>query len=145
MDEDNEAFWNDHEEKYQPHYYDPNYQSDLHNLSSSIFNSENNSQSNKPHDNAHEFVSNALKFANNNSAPGYDCLRSIHLKTNETCMNEMLCNLYNTWNNTYFVPYFIRLGSIVSLLKNPDGNTPNDYRPITLLPIIFKTYERLLL
>ena len=37
------------------------------------------------------------------------------------------------------------MGSVTSLLKRPDGNTPNDYRPITLLPIIFKIYERLLL
>ncbi len=77
----------------------------------------------------------ALSFANNNSAPGYDGLKAVHLHLNSLYMNQILCEVFNVWNCTYIIPNYCRIGSIVSILKVPDGNTPNQYRPITLLPI----------
>ncbi len=87
----------------------------------------------------------AMQFANASSAPGYDGIKSQHLSLNADVVNQLLCTMFNTWNATYVIPYYCRLGSIISILKTPDGDTPNQYRPITLLQLIFKAYERLIL
>ncbi len=52
-----------------------------------------------------------MRYANNNSAPGYDGLKAIHLKHNALYMNKLMAILYNTWNISYVIPYYIRLGS----------------------------------
>eukprot|EP01083_Nonionella_stella_P108705 316376_1 len=96
-------------------------------------------------DDKHFSVQSAISLANPKGAPGVDQLKTIHLKQNIHDISSLLCILYNTWNATYHIPYYTRIGAIQSLLKRPGGDTPSDYRPITLLPIFFKIYERLVL
>ena len=86
-----------------------------------------------------------MKRTRKNGAPGYDLLNHIHYQCNNETINELICTMFNTWNVTYHIPYYCRLGSIVPILKNTNGNTPIDYRPITLLPVLFKVYEKLIL
>ena len=121
---------------YEPNYSDPNEQM-MNEFE--MFDSDN--------ENTQKYfsVEQAISSANPNSAAGYDGLKIKHLQMNSTLINEMLQIMYNTWNITYVIPGFSRLGSIVSILKTPNGNTPNEYRPITLLPVLFKVYERLIL
>ena len=132
-------------DNYIPKYYDPQFKhnnidniNELHNLESNEI--KNNNDTAK-----YNAIDTAIKLSNTNSAPGYDAIKSIHLKTNSHVINQLISILFNTWNDSYTIPYYIRLGAIIALLKKDNGDTPNDYRPITLLPLIFKIYERLIL
>ncbi len=90
-------------------------------------------------------VNAAISAANVRGTPGFEYITTKHLKLNRFSVTPLLCHMYNVWNQTFIVPYYIRIGSITSILKRPGGNTPNDFRPISLLPVVFKIYERLLL
>ena len=87
----------------------------------------------------------ALKKHNTNSATGYDYINIKHIKKYKILNVQLLTLLYNCWTYTNHIPSFCKLGVITSFLKKPNGNTPNDFRPITLLPIFFKLFERILL
>ena len=53
--------------------------------------------------------------------------------------------LFNTWSRTNHIPENIKIGIITSIPKCEEASSPDKYRPITLLPIIYKIYERILL
>ncbi|MCP4984819.1 MAG: reverse transcriptase family protein, partial [Colwellia sp.] len=53
--------------------------------------------------------------------------------------------MYNVWNRSFIIPYYNRLGSVVGIQKEIGANIPSKYRPITLLPTVFKIYERMIL
>ena len=53
--------------------------------------------------------------------------------------------MFNIWSNTNCIPFFVKMGTITSIPKCKNADSPDKYRPITLLPIVYKVYERLIL
>ena len=59
---------------------------------------------------------------------------------------QWLLNMYNTCIQTQHIPTIWRKAIIIALLKpGKDPNLPKSYRPISLLCITYKLFERLLL
>ena len=123
--------------------YNPNYEPNIHincwRCHNHTIKQTQNNINNIPN------VESAVNAANAAGAPGYDFINVVHLKINRFEINILLCNMFNTWNKLYIIPYYNRLGSVVGIQKEIGANIPSKYRPITLLPAIFKIYERMIL
>ena len=53
--------------------------------------------------------------------------------------------MFNVWSITRVIPSFVKMGTITSIPKCKNPESPDKFRPITLLPIVYKIYERLIL
>ena len=63
------------------------------------------------------------------------------------CMHiiaEPLCDIYNKSISSGIVPDKLKLAKIVPVFKKNDKNNIQNYRPIALLPIFAKLYEKIL-
>ncbi len=88
-------------------------------------------------------VESALKSMKLDGAPGIDRLNAnilIGIKS-----EGILEILYNTWLQTIHIPAPCKQGMIQSLAKITNPTKAEQYRPITLLPIFYKTFERIML
>ena len=87
----------------------------------------------------------ALQHTNSKGAPGYDGLTQPQIAGLLGHESLMRC-LFNVWQITEQVPERIKISTITSLSKlhaNKIPTLPSQFRPIGLLPIIFKAYERI--
>lgn len=83
---------------------------------------------------------------NPNKAPGFDLITGQILKHLPRKGITMLTYLFNAAFRLRFVPSCWKVAEVIMLLK--PGKQPNDvksYRPISLLPIVSKLFEKLLL
>lgn len=87
----------------------------------------------------------AMRATNSIGASGNDEITQPHFDNKQKNIAKNLQILYKTWSNLKIIPTFIQTGTITSFPKFKDAVNPKDFRPITLLPIICKIYERLLL
>ena len=87
-----------------------------------------------------------LRTRNNRSAPGpdginYKCLKALHLTR-----PAILEALYNVCLQASYFPSVWKRGRVVFIPKpGKDPTSPAAYRPITLLPVMGKVFERVLL
>ena len=90
-----------------------------------------------------------IKFAigrtNSIGAAGYDKITQPHLSKSGNHVNHILTIMFNSWSKTNHIPFFVKMGTITSIPKCKNADSPDKYRPITLLPIVYKVYERLIL
>ncbi len=80
-------------------------------------------------------------------APGFDSVCSEHVKYGGACLLGHLHKLFNYILETKHVPKGMKLGVVVTLQKDAKKSStdPNNYRGITLLPILYKIMENLIL
>ena len=93
-------------------------------------------------------VEKAVKHTNPNGSAGYDAVTQRHLKHLDKAGFQLLSLLYTCWSSARYIPKWFRTGCIHSLSKLGYNKIPtkaSHFRPISLLPIIYKVYERLLL
>lgn len=87
----------------------------------------------------------ALCCQNNNKAPGADDVDAIIIKNLCTKFRPLLLAVYNTCLRFGHFPTSWKRGIIIFFKKkNRPANISKSYRPITLLPILGKVYERML-
>lgn len=88
-----------------------------------------------------------LNVINNNKAPGPDGFTGSILKRAVNYLIGPLTNLFNSLIKLNYFPKFWKLGFVVLIPKSGNNsgiNSIKNYRPITLLSLIAKTYEKLL-
>ena len=91
-----------------------------------------------------EDLNRALDKANKKSAPGADKVSYKILKLCSEKFKALLLDVYNScWENGYF-PKVWKTATIVTIPKTENASVPKDYRPISLLPCLGKTFERMI-
>ncbi|CAH1242641.1 Hypp6921 [Branchiostoma lanceolatum] len=95
---------------------------------------------------SHEELIEGLKHLKLGKAPGLDGISSEMIKHFGLKTLEWLLALFNNCAHGTQLPKIWRRTKAVALLKpNKDPNLPKSYRPISLLCILFKLYERLIM
>jgi len=89
-------------------------------------------------------VRSALTKMANNKAPGHDGIVAEMLKLAGAPVLRRLTDLFNKVLDTCTIPDGWRKGTIVSVFKAGDSTDPNNYRGITLLPVVDKLFTSLL-
>ena len=89
-------------------------------------------------------LDNAIKLAKNNKRPGYDIIPSECLKLLDKATKSALLFLLNSmWELDYTPPEWQLALTKLLHKKGPESDIAN-YRPITLLSTLLKTWERIL-
>ncbi|KAJ8023358.1 hypothetical protein HOLleu_35772 [Holothuria leucospilota] len=78
-----------------------------------------------------------------NTAPGNDGIRYIHIRAAPIILHQTLCNIYNASFIIGHIPSIWKTATTI-LLPKPNKSTtqPQNYRPISLLPILGKCMEK---
>lgn len=80
-----------------------------------------------------------------NTAPGHDHISRNILKKLEHKIHIEIINIYNHCIKNHYFPIEWKTGVIITIPKpNQDHSHPQNYRPITLLPVIGKNLEKII-
>ena len=78
-------------------------------------------------------------------APGWDNITAEHLKYSGPICRRILTWILNSVHDTVYMPVHFRKGVIVPIPKSDkDRYSKENYRGITLLPVLYKIYEHIL-
>jgi hypothetical protein len=93
-----------------------------------------------------EEVEAALKLLKNGKAAGVDGMLPEFLKHLGTKWKFLLTRLFTSVKNNNTLPKQWREAKVIAILKpgKPDDD-PKSYRPISLLSVVYKSFERVLL
>jgi hypothetical protein len=79
-------------------------------------------------------------------ASGHDGIASLVIKNFPTAALQLLVDIFNACLRSGFFPSAWKIGKIFPIAKpGKDSSSPDSYRPITLLPIIGKIFEKIIL
>ena len=83
----------------------------------------------------------------NGKAAGHDLVTNEHLKYGGEALYDHLATLFNVMLRCSHVPAEMKKGIIVTIIKDrhKSSSTPSNYRGITLLPVIYKLLESVIL
>jgi len=91
-----------------------------------------------------EDVNKKLNNLNTSKAPGPDKIHSIFLKSTATYISKPLCLIFNKSLDEGQLPIDWKFGLISALHKKGDRKDPNNYRPVSLTPIVCKVLESII-
>jgi hypothetical protein len=87
-----------------------------------------------------------IKELNVKKACGYDDISNRVLKNFPECALKLLVDTFNNCLRVGYFPLDWKIGKIVAIPKpDKDQTLPTSYRPITLLPVIGKVFEKVIL
>ena len=83
-----------------------------------------------------------IRNLNPRKAPGHDEVSVVLIKKLIYLIAPILCSLFNQsfYAGTY--PNYLKIAKVISLYKSGAKTDPGNYRPISLLSIINKIYEK---
>ena len=89
----------------------------------------------------------ALKTMPNNKAASHDNITYEHIKYAGHQAIALLTRLFNLIIKTEIFPKKLKIGVIITIHKGKGKplKYPDSYRPITLLPVVFKLFEKIIL
>lgn len=91
-------------------------------------------------------VEQEIKYLNNKKSPGYDLITATALKNLPKKGIVAITQIFNAIIRIQYVPIQWKFSQIILILKpGKPNNDPNSYRPISLLPILSKLLEKLIL
>jgi len=95
----------------------------------------------------YEEVATCLRNLKNGKATGIDGISNEHLKYGGHELHQSLTYMFNIFLSTEHIPKAAKRGLIHTLYKGggKDRSVPGSYRPITLLPTVYKLFENLIL
>ena len=79
-----------------------------------------------------------------NSSPGWDGIKPIIVKQAFSNLLDPLSYIVNLSFDQGYVPDQLKIADIVPVFKNGDTSLINNYRPISVLPVFSKVFERLM-
>lgn len=91
-----------------------------------------------------EEVIEAIQWLKRGKAAGHDSLTSEMIKNMQENGMEVLTRLFNRIWNEQKIPEEWEIGILLPIHKKGDNRVCNNYRGITLLSVMLKTYERIL-
>ncbi|KAJ0176374.1 hypothetical protein K1T71_007553 [Dendrolimus kikuchii] len=77
------------------------------------------------------------------SAPGLDGIRTAVIRETKREILSPLCHIFNVSLATGIFPSYWKQANLIPIYKNGLKNTPENYRPISLLPIFSKILEKI--
>ncbi len=89
------------------------------------------------------FVLRQLSSLKTNKATGLDQISAKLLKDSASTIASSLMKIFNASLFSQTFPDIWKKGKIIPLFKSNDPTSPNNYRPITILPILSKIMERI--
>ncbi|XP_072392313.1 uncharacterized protein [Diabrotica undecimpunctata] len=93
----------------------------------------------------HEEISQALNGMKTGKAPGFDAIHAEFLKHSGRFTRQWLAEFFSDILQMGNVPHQLKNAQIVAILKpGKSNNSPKNYRPIALLSMVYKLFERLL-
>lgn len=84
-----------------------------------------------------------LKNLNVRKTPGADGIRAIDLKKNASCLTKIITKLVNSSLIEATIPELLKTSIIRPIYKNGTKTDFNNYRPISILPILEKVLEEI--
>lgn len=87
----------------------------------------------------------AIKMQNNNRSPGEDKIRAEHLKIAANELAPSLTNIFNEVLQTKVIPESWCSSTIILLHKKGPKTSLDNYRPVSLLPVIYKIFISIIL
>ena len=79
-----------------------------------------------------------------NKAPGLDGINNYIIKISAIAIIPTLVNLFNSCMSIGFFPDKLKIANIVPLHKGGDRTDASNYRPISLLPLLGKLFEKII-
>ena len=95
----------------------------------------------------HAIIKDALLNMNKHGTPGITQItvrHLLHLPYTDSIITGLFL-LFKLWDHTKYIPINEKAGIIACLPKQPNPTEPSHFRPITLLSVIFKLFEKVLL
>lgn len=89
-------------------------------------------------------VNSIITSLSNNSAPGWDNISTAFIKMAKSVLLPVLCHVYNLCLNTGCFPSVFKKAIVTPIYKSGDKNNIENYRPISVLPVIAKILEKLI-
>ena len=83
-----------------------------------------------------------IKNFKNKSSAGYDNINAIFTKKLQNQLTHPLTKLVNQSLSTGIFPEKLKIAKIIPLYKKSDDDIMNNYRPISLLPVFSKIFEK---
>ena len=78
------------------------------------------------------------------ASPGYDDIKPDVVKSVSHLLAYPLVHIFNLSMSTGFVPDQFKLAKVVPIYKTGDSGMCNNYRPISVLPVFSKIFERII-
>ena len=78
-----------------------------------------------------------------NCSPGWDGIKPDIIKQTYSSMIEPLCHIINLSFDKGYVPYELKIANVVPIFLKGDATLISNYRPISVLPVFSKIFEKL--
>ena len=78
------------------------------------------------------------------NSSGYDNISTIMIKAAKSTLTEPLTTIVNQCIETGIFPDSLKIAKVLPVFKKGDNNIVDNYRPISLLPVISKVFEKIM-
>lgn len=89
-------------------------------------------------------VHNAILSLSNSSCLDVYNLSSYIIKHSSVYISEVLCTIFNKCLDEGVFPEKLKISKVVPIHKRGDSTTPSNYRPISLVPVLSKVFEKII-
>ena len=91
-----------------------------------------------------EEIIKSVKELKSNASPGYDEITPKLLKLTLPLISEVLLDIFNSSFRNGIFPSRMKIAKVVPIFKKGNRSDVNNYRPISLLPILSKCLEKIM-
>lgn len=89
-------------------------------------------------------VSSVIKDLNNKKGVGWDGISTAVLKNCDPSLSHLISQSFNQCLEVGYYPKELKIALVIPIFKKGDASMMNNYRPISVLPILNKVFEKLI-